>query len=320
MGKKIADLTGIELFSELEGLNCRNNPLGALDMSHNTKLLDLDCCDTRLVSLNMTGCAPTGLFNCSVNMLKGEAMDAFISSLPAVSMDPIPTILIYNESSNYEYNRLTTQQINAILAKGWHLAFFIDDPIYASVTNAGDVPITKYNFPDNNFRAWLIAQDFGSDYILSYDEIEATKSIDVSAEGISDLTGLEFFSALTDLNCEANWNLSTLDVSPFIYLENLKCNTNALTSLDVSMARSLKTLNCSYNKLTSLTFGEMNGSLEDVNCSHNQLTSLDVSECPALTYLYCGNNQITGEAMGALVGSLPDRSQTEGRRGCFPEH
>ena len=315
MGKKIADLTGIELFSELEGLNCRNNPLGALDMSHNTKLLDLDCCDTRLQSLNMTGCAPTGLFNCSVNMLEGEAMDAFISSLPAVSMDPIPTILIYNESSNYEYNRLTTQQINAILAKGWHLAFFIDDPIYASVTNAGDVPITKYNFPDNNFRAWLIAQDFGSDYILSYDEIEATKSIDVSGKGISDLTGLEFFSALTDLNCEANWNLSTLDVSPFIYLENLKCNTNALTSLDVSMARSLKTLQCQYNQLTSLTFGEMNGSLEDVNCSHNQLTSLDVSECPALTYLYCGNNQITGEAMGALVGSLPDRSQTEGRRG-----
>ena len=318
MGKKIADLTGIELFSELEGLNCRNNPLGALDMSHNTKLLDLDCCDTRLVSLNMTGCAPTGLFNCSVNMLEGEAMDAFISSLPAVSMDPIPTILIYNESSNYEYNRLTTQQINAILAKGWHLAFFIDDPIYASVTNAGDVPITKYNFPDNNFRAWLIAQDFGSDYILSYDEIEATKSIDVSAEGVSDLTGLEFFSALTDLNCEANRSLSTLDVSPFIYLENLKCNTNALTSLDVSMARSLKTLKCSYNQLTSLTFGEMNGSLEEIDCGHNQLTSLDVSECPKLTYLSCENNQIAGEAMDELVGSLQDLTNSEQEeRGFF---
>ena len=318
MGKKIADLKGIELFSELEGLNCRNNPLGALDMSHNTKLLDLDCCDTRLQSLNMTGCAPTGLFNCSINKLEGEAMDAFISSLPAVSMDPIPTILIYNESSNYEYNRLTTQQINAILAKGWVLDFFIDESTCADVSKAGDVPITKYNFPDNNFRAWLIAQDFGSDYILSYDEIEATKSIDVSGKGISDLTGLEFFSALTDLNCEANWNLSTLDVSPFRDLESLKCNTNALTSLDVSMARSLKTLKCSYNQLTSLTFGEMNGSLEEIDCGHNQLTSLDVPECPKLTYLSCENNQIAGEAMDELVGSLQDLTNSEQEeRGFF---
>ena len=318
MGKKIADLKGIELFSELEGLNCRNNPLGSLDMSHNTKLQELDCCDTRLQSLNMTGCAPTGLFNCSVNMLEGEAMDAFISSLPAVSMDPIPTILIYNESSNYEYNRLTTQQINAILAKGWVLDFFIDESTCADVSKAGDVPITKYNFPDNNFRAWLIAQDFGSDYILSYDEIEATKSIDVSGKGISDLTGLEFFSALTDLNCEANWNLSTLDVSPFRDLESLKCNTNALTSLDVSMARSLKTLKCSYNQLTSLTFGEMNGSLEEIDCGHNQLTSLDVSECPKLTYLSCENNQIAGEAMDELVGSLQYLTNSEQEeRGFF---
>ncbi len=316
--QKIADLKGIEFFSELADLNCRNNPLGSLDMSHNTKLQELDCCDTRLQSLNMTGCAPTGLFNCSINMLRGEAMDEFISSLPTVSMEQIPNILIYNESSRYEQNVLTTKQINAILAKGWGLAFYIDENTGVYVRHTGDVPITKYNFPDNNFRAWLIAQDFGSDYILSAEEIAETTGINVSNKGIADLKGLEFFSALTDLNCEANWDLSTLDVSPFRDLESLKCNTNALTSLDVSMARSLKTLKCSYNQLTSLTFGEMNGSLEEIDCGHNQLTSLDVSECPKLTYLSCENNQIAGEAMDELVGSLQDLTNSEQEeRGFF---
>ncbi len=304
MSKKIADLKGIEFFSELADLNCRNNPLGSLDMSHNTKLQELDCCDTRLQSLNMTGCAPTGLFNCSINMLRGEAMDEFISSLPTVSMEQIPNILIYNESSRYEQNVLTTKQINAILAKGWGLAFYIDENTGVYVRHTGDVPITKYNFPDNNFRAWLIAQDFGSDYILSAEEIEETTSIDVWGEDIADLTGLEFFSALKELDCNYNPDLTTLDVSPFRDLESLKCYSCALTSLDVSMARSLKTLQCQYNQLTSLTVGDMNGSLEKIDCGHNQLTSLDVSECPELTDLSCEYNQIEGEAMDELVGSL----------------
>ena len=318
----IADLTGIELFPNLTDLICHYNELTSLDLSHNPKVGFLACNNNRLSSLIVTGCALTSDFSCFGNQLAGEAMDALINSMPTLGENNRHSIQIYDEKID-EGNRLTRDQVDALLAKGWGITFYLDDLFdlngeqvrFVGITERGQVPIAKLFFPDANFRTWLYQQTYGADRKLTAEEIEATKSIDVSAEGISDLTGLEFFSALTDLNCEANWNLSTLDVSPFRDLENLKCNTNALTSLDVSMARSLKTLNCSYNKLTSLTFGEMNGSLEDVNCSHNQLTSLDVSECPALTYLYCHNNQIAGEAMGALVGSLPDRSQTEGRRG-----
>ena len=312
--KQIADLTGIMYFSELTSLSCRTNRISSLDLSYNTKIKNLDCADNRLASLNMTGCAPTTSFKCFTNLLEGEAMDAFISSLPTVTATSRPSIGIYYEG-RYERNRLTQEQIYNLLNKGWVPYFFLDgDAVSFHIDNPGDVPVVKYNFPDDNFRAWIYNQSFGENYILSSEEIAGIKTLDVHHQNISDLTGIELFTALTTLICYGN-SMTTLDVSQIRDLETLLCYSCDLITLDVSQARSLKKLVCSYNQLTSLIVGDMNGSLEDVNCSHNQLTSLDVSECPALTYLYCGNNQITGEAMGALVGSLPDRSQTEGRRG-----
>ena len=52
--QEIHDLTGIELFSELESLNCWMCPLKKLDVSANPKLRYLDCCETGLTSLNLS--------------------------------------------------------------------------------------------------------------------------------------------------------------------------------------------------------------------------------------------------------------------------
>ena len=307
----IADLTGIELFPELTTLICNDNELTSLDLFHNPKVQFLGCQNNRLSSLNMAGCAPTSSFACYGNQLAGEAMDAFINSLPTLDEGTRASISFYNESVN-DGNRLTKDQMHALLAKGWEIVFVLDNEYYLDhhdnrwvvITEPGQVPIAKLFFPDAVFRTWLYQQAYGKDGILTAEEIAATRIIDVSIEGISDLTGLEFFSGLTYLNCKDNRHLTTLDVSPFRDLENLECHLCALTSLDVSMARSLKTLNCSYNKLTSLTVGGMNGSLVQIVCNNNELTSLNVSECPELLYLSCEDNQIAGEAMDELVGSL----------------
>ena len=51
----IADLTGIEHFTELAALNCENNQLTALDVSKNTHLSEIYCGGNRLATLDLTG-------------------------------------------------------------------------------------------------------------------------------------------------------------------------------------------------------------------------------------------------------------------------
>ena len=52
---KIADLTGIEHFTQLVALNCENNELTALDVSGNKLLSEIYCGGNRLATLDLTG-------------------------------------------------------------------------------------------------------------------------------------------------------------------------------------------------------------------------------------------------------------------------
>jgi hypothetical protein len=153
--------------------------------------------------------------------------------------------------------------------------------------------------PDDNFEQALIL--YGYDNVL--DDYVTTANIDtvtvlgVSDLNISDLTGIEDFTALEHFSCD--WNqLTSLDVSNNPALTELSCNNNQLTSLDVSNNTDLERLWCKNNQLTSLylpSSGDwpMYSALTYLDCSYNQLTSLDLSENYYLTSLGCNNNQLT---------------------------
>ena len=154
-----------------------------------------------------------------------------------------------------------------------------------------DVTINATNFPDENFRNWLLEQDYGKDGVITDDEIAGITDIYVINTSIANLKGIEFFTALTGLYCFNN-QLTSLDVSGCTALKELACHNNQLTSLDVSKNTALTVLSCYDNKLTSL---DMSGctALTELHCYNNQLTSLDVSGFTALTTLRCNTNQLT---------------------------
>ena len=159
------------------------------------------------------------------------------------------------------------------------------------------VPLISFGqttmIPDANFEQRLIS--FGYDNILDGTvltaAIDTVTHLEVSYYGISDLTGIEDFTDLTELFCTNN-NLTSLDVSQNTALSFLNLTGNQLTSLDVSQNTSLTQLWCDDNQLTSIDVSQ-NTSLTFLRCDWNQLTSLDVSQNTYLTYLYCGWNQLT---------------------------
>lgn len=154
------------------------------------------------------------------------------------------------------------------------------------------VIINEETFPDEYFRKWVTDNcDINQDGYLSNEEMAAVNTIDVSGQNICDLTGIEYFTALSWLYCNNN-QLTSLDVSGITHLLDIYCNNNQLTSLDLSKNTELFTLDCSNNQLTSLDVTE-NTDLVYLFCYDNQLSSLDLSKNTALKHLECNNNQLS---------------------------
>ena len=134
----------------------------------------------------------------------------------------------------------------------------------------------KTYVPDDKFEQALI--DLGYDTTLDDSVLTANisdvTSLDVMDKEISDLTGIEAFTALIVLECDNN-QLTSLDMSKNIALKELHCPGNQLTSLNVSKNTALEILNCERNQLTRLDVSN-NTVLIDLSCGTNQLTSLNM--------------------------------------------
>ncbi len=184
-------------------------------------------------------------------------------------------------------------------------------PLTVMATN--EVAIDETNFPDGTFRQYVLDKfDADDNGALSEKEIASVTRIEVGVKSITSLKGVEYFTALTSLNCGYNklssldvsnnkslkylhcgYNqLTNLDISNNTNLTELYCYNNQLTSLDVSKNVNLKILECGSNMLTEIDLSN-NAALESFSCYGAQLTVLDLSKNTALTYLNCSNNRLT---------------------------
>ena len=154
-------------------------------------------------------------------------------------------------------------------------------------------PLLTY-VPDDNFESYLEANGMGdgialNDYVYTT-AIEMVMFLDVYNQSITDLTGIEDFTVLQDLNCGNN-QLTTLDVSQNTYLVNLELKQNSITSLDLSANTSIETIKCRDNIISNINISN-NSQLVYLDCSNNQITNLSTIDNPNLEELYCSNNQI----------------------------
>ncbi|WP_298340843.1 T9SS type B sorting domain-containing protein [uncultured Algibacter sp.] len=169
--------------------------------------------------------------------------------------------------------------------------------------------------PDDNFEQALIDLGFDTpplDDNVPTANINSITNLDIATRNISDLTGIQDFQALTNLDCSEN-QLSVLDVTQNTNLTELYCSNNMLTnldvtnqtnlvrlwcfnnqlsSLDVSLKPNLISFRCENNQLTSLNISNLTG-LNILTCEQNQIMALDVSDSANLSRLQCGNNQLT---------------------------
>lgn len=168
------------------------------------------------------------------------------------------------------------------------------------------VMINSTNFPDANFRNYLLSL-YPDGYLTQYDIANMT-SLNVSNKGISNMKGIEYFTALKELRCWAN-SFTSLNLNSNTELTYLDCAPNSsLTTLNVSNCSKLQTVYCYSTALTGLTItGKPNltrldchncTSLKFIYCYNDNLTTLNVTGCTALERLDCYYNYNLAEITG----------------------
>ncbi|WP_108807442.1 cadherin domain-containing protein [Aquimarina spinulae] len=151
-------------------------------------------------------------------------------------------------------------------------------------------------FADANFKKALLEHtkpiiDANGDQEIDTGEALIVKRLHLNNKNISDLSGIEYFTALTYLTCNEN-QLTSLGISKNINLDFLGCRDNQIASLDLSKNTALTGLQCDENMLTALDLSK-NINLNWLTCAQNQLSALDVSHNTALTTIACGRNKLT---------------------------
>ncbi len=185
---------------EIKEIECQNNNLQSIIFANNEKLKELYCGDNVLENIDISECKALNRINCQNNKI---------------------TQLDITKNIELTYN-------NIVCDEGVEI---ID----------GFVPVTisEQTFPDINFRNYILDTiDKDGNQILSGQELDIN-TLNCSELNIKDLTGIEYFTRLTYLNCAEN-ELSTLDLSSNIALTSLVCSYNPFTALDFSKNTALK--------------------------------------------------------------------------------
>ena len=273
----ISDLKGIEFFTALKKLLCYKNNLTELNLSANKQLKEVDCYNNKII---------------------GIKMDSLLASLPTLNEGEGSLYLL---DATDEGNICFTSQVSYAKSKGWVVYHYTGSEWQEYEGREPGILITEEYFPDENFREYLMKQDYGQDMIISDDEIKNITTISlpfyspwVSHEydfRVSTLKGIEYFTSLKSLDCSYN-KLTSLDVSINTELTEISCGHNALTEINVSNNTKLSKLYSESNPLQELDVSN-NTVLTELYCGGNQLTNLDISKNLALTKLSFHHNNIT---------------------------
>ena len=119
------------------------------------------------------------------------------------------------------------------------ILFTLITVLIATLAAQADVTINSSNFPDANFRSYLLSK-YPAGYITTA-QINSLTSLDVSDKNISSLVGISYFTYLKILHCEGN-NITSLNLSYNTRLESVYCRYNKLTYLNVNGLTSMTSL------------------------------------------------------------------------------
>ncbi|WP_139957957.1 T9SS type A sorting domain-containing protein [Flavicella sediminum] len=281
--KNISDLTGIEEFVALEKLECQNNLISSLDISNNPSLTYLNCSSNLLNIIDLSSNTLIKYLDCSLNQLEILNLNSnlqlnyldcssnilhslnvrntnntnftFFSALNNINLE---CIIVDNSvwSNNNWFNIDMQSSFDLNCIEESKLVYVPDDAFeYFLETHKASAYYSIHNYyhqktdlgsPDSMGNGIV-----GDNYVLK-SRIATVTDLYLTNDGYSDLTGIEHFEELTNL--EAGWNnLTTIDLSKNRNLNRAILTMNYLSCIQVADINSIPSSFFIYDQRDSIT-------------------------------------------------------------------
>jgi Leucine-rich repeat (LRR) protein len=293
-------LTNLDITNNtlVTNVSCKNNLLTSVTMvNDNNVLTNLDVSNNQLVAINVTVLGGLKVLNLENNAItnldisKNDNLTAFNASNNQLQF------LNFKNGAN---SAISTADFS--ITNNPSLTCVLVDDVSYTTTNWTNIDATTIfsldcglaYVPDDNFEKALINLGYDSgvrDNYVPIANISGVTTLNLYGKFVKDLTGIEYFAALEDLNCGFN-TLTSLDLSSNKELKTLTCSNGQISNLNISQNTKLTSLDCSENNLSTLDISK-NINLTSIICNTNTITNLDVTPQTSLTYLDCSTNKIT---------------------------
>jgi Leucine-rich repeat (LRR) protein len=238
----IANMTGIESFTNLQYLNCGNNLLPSLNVSGLTIIRYLICDINQLSSLNVSGLTNLEFLFCDNNLL------------PSLNVSGLTNLQLLNCGNN----QLPSLNVSGLtnLQQLYCRENQLTNLNVSGLTNLQTLSCYNNQLPSIDVSGLTNLQNLGC---------STNQLTDLNVSGLTNLQNLTCY----------NNQLTNLNVSGLTNLQNLACYNNQLSSLNWSGLTNLQYLYCYNNQLTSLNVSGLTN-LQYLDCNNNQLITLFV--------------------------------------------
>ncbi|CAM1367033.1 T9SS type A sorting domain-containing protein [Tenacibaculum xiamenense] len=326
---EVEDLTGIEDFTEMWYLICRNTNLSQIDLSNNKKLTTLSLANNKLTNIDLS--SNTLLEQVLINDNSLGTVDlSSLFNLRTLNLDNtgLAEIDVKNNSSlvtlRVGENELTQLDVstNSNLT---HIYLANNNLELLNVANGNNHAVNLFDSRGNTNLNCIQVDNVNGDFSLWEKEASSSYALYCELTYVSDANFENYLEthdtngnivsigdanslgngiandnqvATSKVKNVVNLNISSQNIADltgieaFLSLESLNCSYNQLTSLDLSANSNLRVLDAAENDLTSLDFSGYN-SLEEVELRSNSITSLIIGMNSPLRKLRVGKNRLT---------------------------
>lgn len=330
-GAAIIDITGVEAFVNITGLNVENNAITTVDLSQNTQLTTIDIDNNAISLIDLSALTSLQFLYADSNQLLylDFSNNGGLFSVIAKNNAVMTGVNLDNGNSNGIFivdltnnSSLSCIQVDAATMSNPPASWSVD----AMVSYATECPDFCYvNIPDAAFKNALLTSitnengvpvnTNGDNEIQCAEAASITGTISLNNLGITDLTGIEAFTSMFRLflvndmisgnidlsqntslaHFTAN-NVSISGVTFGAYLESVTFQNNAnLNNVNVSSSASLSSVTINNNETLAALDLSTNESLTFIDISDNPIASLNLSgNYPALNHLLANRTSLSG--------------------------
>jgi len=188
---------------------------------------------------------------------------------------------------------------------GWRTANcnpqHVTETVWFKPNCGGNDTTGKITFADPNLQTCLVNRLFGGDNskVITKNIAAQVTSLSCPCMNISKLGGLQYFTALKELDLSCNKLTDGTFFQQLHSLNKLKVSENQLVTLDLEGVGGLKYLDASDNALTSVLL-DAGSWVNFMDLSYNNLSQFDISVQNALNYVDLSYNKLTD--VGKLSG------------------